>query len=226
VDYFDKEQGWHNEPSTSLYMENVMTFPDVESERIFDEEKWPVIFRSPWREGVWAPPLPTALIRILHDAEELFGPRDKSFTFLGIEFLFEGEGGPNLWWDQDNAIIQLQKNVFYDFDTACMHCAHECVHLLSPIKTENATYLEEGAATYFEEYVRKQIGFERKSPLLPKYIKALDNVSILLDSRKDVVKAIREKTVKISDITKDQLLSYCPKLDKTVADFLCQKFYE
>ena len=78
--------------------------------------------------------LPSLLGDMLCIAEELFGPRDQSYTILGIEI---GSDNPRIWYPGDckHIIIQLDSSASTDMYQACYQMAHETVHLLSPTGT-------------------------------------------------------------------------------------------
>ena len=97
--------------------------------------------------------LTTRLGDMIAEVEKRYGPRDLSWTVLGIEFT---PTGPNLWYpgDRKHIAIQLCSNALQDWGLACYQLAHESVHLLSPTGQKIAPVLEEGLATVFsEDYV-------------------------------------------------------------------------
>ncbi|KAB0669041.1 hypothetical protein F6V30_14490 [Oryzomonas sagensis] len=196
-------------------------YPMVEPEKIFDE-KWPVVFKSPYKEE-WAPPLSTCLKNIIKDVEELFGPRDKDFVLLGVDFLFEG--GPHLSVRDKTAVIQLEKAAFLDFELACLQCAHECVHLLSPSLRRETTYLEEGVATYFANWLDSKADFNRGQLLLEEYQVALVHVEKLLNIDPNAIRVLRQHDPKLSKISKYLLLALYPSLGEAAADVLTRRFY-
>jgi hypothetical protein len=196
--------------------------PDIymmEDCRIFGD-RWPVVFPTPSEEKCLQP-ITTYLMSLLKGAELLFGDRDKEFTFFGVEFLYEG--GPRLWWHNHCAKIQLQFSAFLNLDIAIRQCAHECVHLITPIERKEATFLEEGAATFFERYVQKQ---DKWQPIEGKYAEAYTRVKELLEIDEQAIKKVRRIGQPISKITKQQLLAAYPALAERTADILVQKFYD
>ncbi|WP_408096602.1 hypothetical protein ACJVC5_16310 [Peredibacter sp. HCB2-198] len=91
-------------------------------------------------------------------AEEMYGPRNKDFTILGIEFC---ESGPRIWYPKSkkNIVIQLSYSAKISETLALYQLAHECIHLLSPSGGCTANVLEEGLAVYFSWwYVEKTLG--------------------------------------------------------------------
>ena len=95
------------------------------------------------------------LSKMLHMVEELFGPRDYSYTILGIEFASDG---PQIWYPRNHRhiIIQLDLSAATNILQACYQMAHETVHLLAPTGGGNANNFEEGVACYFAAYYMKE----------------------------------------------------------------------
>lgn len=87
-------------------------------------------------EGGFTWTLASRLGQMLRDVETLFGPRNPKFTILGIEFR---EGQPMIWFPGDcgHIVIQLGTSAMMDHDRALFQLAHECVHLLDPVKEAN-----------------------------------------------------------------------------------------
>jgi hypothetical protein len=96
----------------------------------------------------WTWTLASRLGHILSTAEGLFGPRDHTYTILGVEF---GGGNPQIWYPGScrNIVIQITPECATDMSRACYQMAHEVIHLLSPSGGNNANNFEEGLATYF-----------------------------------------------------------------------------
>ncbi|MGZ3525685.1 MAG: hypothetical protein ACXU9L_12910, partial [Thermodesulfobacteriota bacterium] len=91
--------------------------------------------------------LASHLGQMLEMAEQRFGPRDRSYTILGFEFR---AGLPQIWFPGDgmNVIVQLDSSSMNDPNLPLFQMAHECIHLLTPVLSANASVLEEGLATY------------------------------------------------------------------------------
>src|SRR5208337_1006395 len=92
---------------------------------------------------------------ILRLVEERYGPRDCSFTLLGVEF---SEPQPQIWFPGDcrHVVIQLTTSAMNDEIQALYQLAHECVHLLDPVVFGLASVFEEGVATLLSaEYARR-----------------------------------------------------------------------
>lgn len=192
----------------------------MESVRIFDE-KWPVVFPTPIGEGRWAPTIVSCFSCILAIAEDLYGERDKAYTFLGIDFHFEDQ--PQLMWHNFQAKMQLTQPAFFDLIEAYGQCAHECIHLLSPAKRADTTYLEEGVAMQFQQDVLSWFG--RGTTMEDRYATAIRSVQKLLLLDKHAIKKLRHKQPALSKIDKKLLFEIYPLLDKSVAENLVRKFY-
>jgi hypothetical protein len=97
------------------------------------------------------PSLTRQLGLFLEKVETQFGPRNMSFTLLGIEF-YDGPNQvtyPNT--DRNQIVIQLSKESESrgNHDQALFQLAHETVHVLAPVDVGTSTVREEGLATYF-----------------------------------------------------------------------------
>jgi len=170
---------------------------------------------------------------MLFFAEDLFGERDRSFTFLGFEVV---ENGPRLQHGPyNNMIIQLHPKTLEDPIEAYYEMAHECVHMISPIPTESPNILEEGLAVIFSaKYLREVMGITRTPPAvmlfdsLPAVTRSYYEASFLAGQLLSVdlygIKAMREKEPIISKISKDLILEHCPTISEPVAERLAEPF--
>ena len=82
------------------------------------------------------------------EIEHIFGPRDPSFTYLGIEMDATPGAIPMNWFpdagkplsDPDHptrhVLIRLTENALNNANIAKWQLAHECVHLLDPWNEE------------------------------------------------------------------------------------------
>ena len=161
---------------------------------------------------------------ILHMAEELFGPRDLSYTLLGIEFVSDN---PRIWYpgDRRQIVIQLDFSAAADMSQACYQLAHETVHLLAPSGGQNANNFEEGVACYFAAYYMERI--LNQPPLipgLPSYERALALIKPRLDEDIYCIRRLREHHPSFQDITKEEISKEFPKLTSGDVDFLISKF--
>lgn len=95
---------------------------------------------------------------MLHEIEKLYDERDKSWTFVGLEF---EQHGPKIWFPGNcgNIVIQLNTNAIDNEILAHYQLAHEVVHLLAPTGERNVPVIEEGLATvYSEDYLLTNYG--------------------------------------------------------------------
>ena len=161
---------------------------------------------------------------MLHLAEELFGPRDKSFTILGVEI---GPDVPRLWYpgNRGSVVVQLAPSAVAGMSRACYQLAHEAVHLLAPNGGGSAVNLEEGVACYFAElYMRKQFGEPHWRPEIPSYVRALSMVRARLDRDARCVRRLRDKSMSFSGIADGDLSREFPDLDPAARRFLLSSF--
>ena len=176
-----------------------------------------------WEEGyTWT--LPSRLGNMVKLAMEMFGPRDKSYTILGIEFVADG---PRLWYpgNRKDIIIQLDFSAAQDMHQACYQLAHETIHLLSPSGGQNANNFEEGLATYFSHYyMRTQFNQPNWRSPVPSYQRAVNLISPHLNSVPNAIRRMRESQPAISSITADELCLEFPELTSDGAQFLVQRF--
>lgn len=107
--------------------------------------------------------LTTRTGEMLTELEGRYGPRDKSWTLLGVEFC---EHGPDIWYPGGNdspppkhIAIRLSPAAFRDYKEAMYQLSHECVHLLAPSGGKNAPVMEEGLAKlYSMEIIERRCG--------------------------------------------------------------------
>ena len=160
---------------------------------------------------------------MLTKAEKRFGPRDMSYTFLGIEFAgnipmirYHGEG--------KQIIIQLSLDALVDLPRACYQLGHECIHLLAPTGKQNAINLEEGLATLFgEDYATKWFDMPRDCGGI-EYERAKKITDKAFRMNPNFVREIRLKKPSFCDFTPKDILKHSDILPEE-ADFLCQPFY-
>ena len=171
--------------------------------------------------------LASRLGQMLQLAEERFGPRDKSYTPLGVEFAGDR---PQVWYPSDckNIIIQLSLNCLNDPVEARRQLAHECVHLLAPTGVSGAIVLEEGMAEWFSElYTAVYLPEEYKNTprlVFPNYAEALKLTQGLLSFGPDLIRQIRLTEPVINNITADLIRAHCPAVPEDLAIALTQPF--
>ena len=174
--------------------------------------------------------------RFIADIEGLFGPRDRSFTLVGIVIDRTPDNQPQLWFPNSgippgdaegrsrHVVIRLAFNALTDPARAKWQLAHECFHLLDPwnkkIDGRPTNWLEEGLATWFQNSrVRES---EHHEGL---YAMAEDLVRPLIDELPEVVKRIRtEKHLRIGEFTPQVLQAYYSAINEETSRQLCQPF--
>ncbi len=184
----------------------------------------PTLFYALPIEGGYSWTLTTRLGEMLRIAEEMYGPRDKEYTILGIEFCGDH---PQIWYPGNcqNVAIQLSTSAMTDVNQACYQLAHECVHLLCPTGTIGATNLEEGLATYNSSYyMETQMGQPTWRGTLESYRNAEELVRRMLERDGDVIKRMRLSTFNISEITAELILENTDVVSAEEAEFLASKF--
>ena len=131
-------------------------------------------------------------------AEDLYGPRDRSYTILGIEFTTDAQ--PSHWYPQSEygssekqVIVLLTSEAASDEDRALYQLSHESFHLLSSTVFGSATNLEEGLATSFSLWYMAQIGRPLSADYIeiPKYRRAFEDVQALLKLYPDMAARIK-----------------------------------
>ena len=167
--------------------------------------------------------LTTRLGKMLNRAQADYGPRDESYTILGIEF---ESNAPQIWYPGNcrHIAIQLTPDTITDQIKGCYQLAHECIHLLSPSGGYPTNILEEGLATYFAlQYVKEE--FDRSILVeIKSYEKARELVHKLLEFDADAVKKIRKSQFAISKITSENILEVVPQFNPADAKVLEQDF--
>ena len=160
---------------------------------------------------------------MLNRAEELFGPRDLSYTIIGVEFCADG---PQLWYpgSRRHIVIQLSVSCLTDRVRAYYQLAHECIHLLAPSGGRNANVLEEGLATYFSElYVQETFGNSMK-PELASYAGACELVRQLLTIDECFVLKLRAKQPTMHLTRVEDIWAIRPDVPRELAESLVAPF--
>lgn len=186
--------------------------------------------------GHWAMTLPIYASRFLADIEHLFGPRDHSFTLVGIEIDTTPGACPRLWYPDSgiapddperrsrHVIIRLGPNALTHPARARWQLAHECFHLLDPwnlrVDGRSVNWLEEGLAAWFQNSRVPEAEHHEGQ-----YAIAEGLVSPLMDELPHVVKRIRvERRLRIGEFTPSVLQAYCPQISEETSRSLCQPF--
>jgi hypothetical protein len=167
--------------------------------------------------------LATRLSDMLMLAEQKYGPRDLSYTVVGVEF---AGSEPMMWYpgDRGHIVIQLSLDCLNDLPRACYQLAHECIHLLAPTGKQNATNLEEGLATlYGEDYACQWFDWPRNMGD-PKYEHVKDATVIALAKNPEFVLEIRRLKPSLNDFTPEEIVEHTG-ISLRDAQFLCAPFY-
>lgn len=161
---------------------------------------------------------------ILRIAEEKYGPRDYSYTILGVEF--NQDGHPRIWYPGNckNVIIQITLNCLNDLNRAVFQVAHEAIHCLCPTGKKSANNLEEGLATLFSIEYTKTNGNGIWSPNDENYSAASELVKQLLSFDSKIIKKLRLVEPTISSIDKNLILETNPNVPEKLAESLTLKF--
>ena len=168
--------------------------------------------------------LASRLSDMLHMAEEVFGPRDPSYTILGIEFVSDN---PRIWYpgNRRHIVIQLSLLAATNMSKACYQLAHETIHLLSPSGGQNATNFEEGVACYFAAYyMNNAMNKPAWRPDLPSYRCALELIELHLNNDLGCVRRLRDRQPSLSKMGREEINTEFPDLTPTDVDFLISKF--
>lgn len=161
---------------------------------------------------------------IFTEIEELYGPRDNSFTILGVEVANIEQ--PQIWFPGNNGkvIIQITPDCFNNMGKAIFQIAHEAIHCLNPKVAGTVTVLEEGLATFFSKYYTLKCGY-RCEPNMEKYIFAMTCVEKLLSYDAQIILKIRrDSRMDLSKISADVLLDICPQIGMSLATILTTNF--
>lgn len=160
---------------------------------------------------------------ILISAQEKYGPRDMSYTILGVEFTTKKQ--PQIWFPRDckNIAIQITIDCRFEAPKAIYQVAHEAIHCLSPALGE-ATYLEEGLTTYFSQDFTHSFCEIDFHPVIERYQIACSLVKNLLDINPDIIKELRKEIPQISAISKEMLVEHIPSIPLDLAEKLTTRF--
>ncbi len=163
------------------------------------------------------------LLKILEEAEELFGPRDHSFEILEPE-IYEGSHAQGIYVGKKKIKLRLSNHCANEYRYASYELAHEAIHLLSPVLYGQATILEEGLATYFSHrYVNRVHGWKIEREIDPKYDAAMRATSVLMAKNEFLIKQLRVRQPVISKITARMLVEG-GDIDQRLARFLASNF--
>lgn len=160
--------------------------------------------------------LTTWLGKLLRDAERQYGPRDKNWTILGVEFCGEI---PHLWYPGNigNISIMLTDSARLDPKQAMFQLAHEVIHLLAPNGGGSANVIEEGIATAFAHQNSTLISAKSS------YQAAEEQVLQLLQADASAILKLRTLRPSFSDFTPEFIVEQV-QIPVTLAVSLCEPF--
>jgi hypothetical protein len=172
--------------------------------------------------------LTTYLGLFLREAEKLAGPRDRSWTILGVEFFGEEREGavPHNWYPGNcgQIAIRLTHDVAKDFPRAIFQLAHEVVHLISPSGGRQALNLEEGFATIFGHAMAEQHA-NFSCVIDNRYRAARDDVRALFEMNPLAIREIRQLEPRLWMATPEIVARAVPGIDTQLAARLCCNWY-
>jgi hypothetical protein len=192
------------------------------------ERQWLVSDPAPDKPGMANLTLCTLLWYYISEAEKVYGPRDKSFTVVGVEFsslLPACMGRVKPIWSHEFLLVQIDvRFILNRWNIRCI-MAHESVHLLKPTfgQGSHTTVLEEGAAEVFaiKEMTKfcnsKWAGMEPGSP----YDVAKNLVEQLLAMDGEAIRKVRVIQPCLSLVTPADLQAVVPSIDPELAARLC-----
>ena len=162
------------------------------------------------------------LMRILKEAELLFGPRDTSYQ-LSVPRLTECTSSRSfIFRPLRMARIYLSRESRTKPWIASLELAHEAVHVLSPGWAP--TVLEEGLAEWFaQRYADRVHGLSFERGTNPKADAVMRAVSTLLVKNESVIRNLRTRQPVISKID-EKLLIEVAGIGLSEAKFLCTDF--
>ena len=162
------------------------------------------------------------LMRILKEAELLFGPRDTSYQ-LSVPRLTECTSSRSfIFRPLRMTRVYLSREARTKPWIASLELAHEAVHVLSPGWAP--TVLEEGLAEWFaQRYADRVHGLSFERGANPKADAVMRAVSTLLSKNESVIRNLRTRQPVISKID-EKLLVEVAGIGLSEAKFLCTDF--
>lgn len=160
------------------------------------------------------------LLKIVEEAELLFGPRNRSYELLAPRITECGYGHPFIYPFRKIRIYLTSHSK--NRQAALYQLSHEAIHILSPTRI-SATVLEEGLATYFShQYMRRVYGLNFEVPN-QRYGAAMRAVSRLLAKNELLISELRVREPYISKI-EEKLLVEVGGCEPELAKFLSADF--
>ncbi|HET9639876.1 MAG TPA: hypothetical protein VFP12_11780 [Allosphingosinicella sp.] len=163
----------------------------------------------------------TYLGELIAAAEAAYGPRDRSWTILGVEF---GGDIPMIWYpgNRGHVAVRLTTAAATCPRVAFSELAHEAIHLLAPTGGSTAPNFEEGLATLFAE---SQSAVRGVTPgRHPAYDRPRNEVAAMLMAFPDFVRDIRAVEPSFPLWTPELLDRHAPGTSDEVLAYLCRPF--
>ena len=167
--------------------------------------------------------LTTYALKYLLEAESIFGPRTKDYTYAGIEL--NPVGPPLIWYPFDKfVVIQVSESTALDAKQAIFQIAHEIIHVLSPNGQAKTSNLEEGLATYFSKIVTDRdtddFDYAINAIKLTKYFYPYELITKLLDIKPDAIFELRKIQPMLGKISKEDFKNASINVDENLIDEL------
>jgi hypothetical protein len=170
-------------------------------------------------------------LRLLAEAERLYGPRDATYRFAGVTF---DPKGPHLRFSPtwDEVWIELSPSTMTYPDQALFQLAHEVIHLLAPNRSPPAVMLEEGLAVHFSVYAptfisptyrRDTLKHLITTPEAQNYLDALCLYNELVAIEPNAIVVLRQKEPKFHAMDPPFIMSMIPQVREELAERLCER---
>ena len=168
----------------------------------------------------------------------IFGPFDTNFVFGSIKGPIGNDDAPQVHFPDgyDRAggcVADIRLSAYPWENCRCgqggWQVAHETVHLLDPVPRGEATVLEEGLATWFQDEPEfhdnevKRFINQQSNHTVP-YLEARDLVRSCMPGLLSAVKELRFRHVAISEINADLLGRKLQRGDVKTIERLCSRF--
>ena len=158
---------------------------------------------------------------MLTEAESMFGERDKTWTFLGVEFK---PNGPSIIYYPNNQVSICLSDSVAEINPYnqqfIFQLSHEVCHLLFPTGRTVANNLEEGLATWFSKFFTDKFDSDKNYAINSIKNSNYYDVYLLAENliKEDIeaIKKMRQLNNTISDLTEKEIRS----LNLNLSDFV------
>ena len=179
--------------------------------------------------------------RYLGVLEDLFGPRDARYEFLGVGRNSDDRDFPQTYfpngYSETGCGVEIRiEPQWYDMQHRGMsgyQIAHECVHLLDPSAFGKGPMLEEGLAVWFQDEpayhehhksIRARSASYGSQDLGDAYATARNLVRRCMPALAPVIKGLRRGGTRLRDISADQLARCLPDIARDTLEALCASY--